>query len=111
VDSACSEVMTHHAVTVRAAVAAENPNELNISAAVGGALRVDISSLAVVESQPNELVRKVGADWVMRAIDGNVSVTGSVGAMARSLAETATGSISGVNFVTAMTEQAERSSS
>ncbi len=111
------DVMTRHPVTVRGDLDLAEATELIISTAVKSVPVVEGSRLVGmisrrdvvhalarsdtdVESQLDDLYRTLGVDWTVEVHDGAVTVEGPVGAKARSLAETAAGTVPGVVSVT-----------
>lgn len=117
------EVMSPHPVTVPADLDLAEATELILSTAVksvpvveGARLVGMVSRRDVVHAlarsdtdiatQLDELYRTLGVDWLVEVQDGEVTVEGPVGAKARSLAETAAGTVPGVMSVTVVPERA-----
>ena len=104
------DVMTRHPITVPADIDLAEATEVILSAGVKSVPVVDGSrpvgmvsrrdvvhtlarSDADITGQLDELYRSFGVDWSVDVHDGDVTVEGPVGAKARSLAETAAGTV------------------
>jgi CBS domain-containing protein len=115
------DVMTRHPVTVRADLDLAEATELIISTTVKSVPVVEGSRLvgmvsrrdvvhalarsdADIAAELDELYHTLGVDWLVEVQDGEVTVEGPVGSKARSLAETAAGTVPGVMSVTVVPE-------
>jgi osmotically-inducible protein OsmY len=63
---------------------------------------------ADIAAELDELYHTLGVDWLVEVQDGEVTVEGPVGSKARSLAETAAGTVPGVMSVTVVPEGTDR---
>lgn len=122
------DVMTRDVVTVRAELDLAEATELIISKGVKSVPVVDGSRLVGMVSRRDvvhalarsdvdiasdleELFGTLEVHWTVDVQDGEVTVDGPVGTNARSLAETATGTVPGVRSITILPEHTTKSSS
>jgi CBS domain-containing protein len=119
------DVMTRHPITVRADLDLAEATELILgttvksvpvvegSRLVGMVSRRDVvhalaRSDGDIAAELDELYHTLGVDWLVEVQDGEVTVEGPVGSKARSLAETAAGTVPGVMSVTVVPEGPDR---